>query len=223
MSLIPLLLAAGQRGGRAQVRRAIRVLAHGGRRAAPQERQIQCTSIAGLMMLFIGLLLASGVRAFDAVDVVLVAEVRQDVELAGRNVARLVPATELRQGEEVFYTVRILNPSAAAAREVVVVQPIPQNTTYVPNSAGGPGAEITFSADGGQTFAREGQVTIAEPAVVPAVTSGVASGDPARGASVRTVMTRLATPQEYTHIRWRLRNALAPGAVALARFRAVFH
>jgi hypothetical protein len=29
-------------------------------------------------------------------------------------------------------------------------------------------------------------------------------------------------PQDYTHIRWHLRNALAPGAVALARFRAVF-
>lgn len=145
----------------------------------------------------------------DAMEIKLVAEVRTEVELAGRRVARLVPATVLQQGQEVFYTVRIHNPAAAAARDVVVVQRIPENTTYVPKSAGGPGAEITFSADGGQSFAREGQLTITEQTVP--------SGNPDRAA-----MTRLATPQEYTHIRWRLRHPLAADAVALARFRAVF-
>lgn len=149
----------------------------------------------------------------DAMEIKLVAEVRTEVELAGRRVARLVPATVLQQGQEVFYTVRIHNPAAAAARDVVVVQRIPENTTYVPKSAGGPGAEITFSADGGQSFAREGQLTIAEQTVPPANPGG----NPDRAA-----MTRLATPQEYTHIRWRLRHPLAPDAVALARFRAVF-
>lgn len=163
-----------------------------------------------LMALVIGLLqLLAVARASDAVEVSLVAEVRNEVEFAGRHIARLAPATELQQGQEVFYTVRIANPSTTAARDVVVVQRIPENTTYVPNSAGGPGAEITFSADGGQSFGKEGQLTIADK-VAPAATRN------------RAPSARPATAQEYTHIRWHLRNSLAPGAVALARFRAVF-
>jgi uncharacterized repeat protein (TIGR01451 family) len=127
---------------------------------------IRRLSTSGLAALFVGLMhLHPSARASEAVDVTLVAEVRDEEELAGRSFARLMPAKVLRQGQEVFYTVRIHNLSAAAARDVVVVQRIPQNTTYMPNSAGGPGAEITFSADGGQSFAREGQVTIAEHAV----------------------------------------------------------
>ena len=163
-----------------------------------------------ISLLFMALLQPySAARASDAVAVTLVAEVRNEVELAGRKSARLLPATVLEQGQEVFYTVRILNPSAAAVRDVVVVQRIPQNTTYVPNSVGGPGAEITFSADGGRSFAKEGQVTITEQ-TAPSASPGSAA------------LTRPAMPQDYTHIRWRLRNSLAPGAVALARFRAVF-
>jgi uncharacterized repeat protein (TIGR01451 family) len=106
----------------------------------------------------------------------------------------------LTQGQIVYYTVRIHNPSPVAARNVEVVRRIPANTFYVAGSAAGPGAHIDFSADGGQTFAAPGRVT---------VTDG-------NGA------TRAAKPEDYTHIRWRLRNPLAPGAVALARFRAVF-
>lgn len=169
----------------------------------------------GMVVLLMTLMLPhSAARASEVVAVTLVAEVRNEVELAGRKSARLMPATVLQQGQEVFYTVRILNPSAAAVRDVVVVQRIPQNTTYVPNSVGGPGAEITFSADGGQSFAKEGQVSITEQTVPLASPGRVAQG--------RTDTARPAMPQDYTHIRWRLRNSLAPGAVALARFRAVF-
>lgn len=151
-------------------------------------------------------------RAQEAIETTLVAEVREEVAVApDRNVARLVPATLLHQGQEVFYTVRIRNPAAVAARDVVVVQRIPENTSYVPKSAGGPGAEISLSADGGLTFGKEGQLTIVDQSAVALMT----------GAD-RRQLTRPATAQDYTHIRWRLRNPLAPGAVALARFRAVF-
>jgi uncharacterized repeat protein (TIGR01451 family) len=167
--------------------------------------------IQHLLALIIGLATVYSVaRASDSVVVTLVAEVRDEVELAGRPFARLAPATILHQGQEVFYTVRILNPAAEAARDVVVVQRIPLNTSYVPHSAGGPGADITFSVDGGQSFAREGQLVVTEQTSL-AVSSN------------RVALTRPARPQDYTHIRWRLRNSLAPGAVALARFRAVFH
>lgn len=157
--------------------------------------------------------LASAVQAAESIETTLIAEVREEANVAGRRLARLVPATVLHEGQVVFYTVRILNRTSEPARDVVVVQRVPENTHYVPNSAGGPGAEITFSADGGQSFAREGQLIVVEPSLP--------LSEPTDG-TVRQPLTRPATSEDYTHIRWRLRNPLAPGAVALARFRAVF-
>jgi uncharacterized repeat protein (TIGR01451 family) len=154
------------------------------------------------------------VHAADPVEVSLVAEVRADVEISpGRHLASLVPATVLRQGQEIFYTVRIRNSAATALRDVEVTQQIPQNTAYVPYSAGGPNTQVSVSADGGQTFAAEGQLTMVDQSASALMQA--ASFD-------REALTRRATAQDYTHIRWRLRYPLAPGAVALARFRAVF-
>jgi len=154
-----------------------------------------------LLGLLLGAQLAEGTARAEAPKVKLVAEVRDDSLLVGgQHVARLVPAKVLHEGQEVYYTVRILNPGTTPLRNVEVVQRIPQNTTYVPRSASGPGAEVSLSADGGVTFGREGQLTVKE-----------------------STQTRPATEQDYTHIRWRLRNPLAPGDVALARFRARFH
>jgi uncharacterized repeat protein (TIGR01451 family) len=131
----------------------------------------------------------------------LVAEVREEVPVApGRSIVRYHPATAIVQGQTVFYTVRIHNPTPVPARDVVTVQRIPVNTSYVEGSAAGPGADISFSADGGQSFASQNELRITD-------TNGAA---------------RRPAAAEYTHIRWRLRNALAPGATALARFQAVF-
>lgn len=143
----------------------------------------------------------SDAPALAAVQATLVAEVREEsAGSLGNSVRYFAPAAVLEQGREVFYTVRIKNPGVQFASDVVVVQRIPQNTSYVPNSAAGPGAEIGVSADGGQSFGAEGRLTVTDSA-------GIA---------------RPATARDYTHIRWHLRNPLAPGAVALARFRAVF-
>lgn len=139
--------------------------------------------------------------AENKVEVQLLAEVK--VSSPGpdnKPIAHFAPAGTLSQGEIVYYSVRIRNPTAEYLRDVVVVQPIPANTTYVERSASGPGTDIQFSADGGQTFAPEGRVTFTD-------LSGV---------------QHAATAKDYTHVRWQLRNALAPAATALARFQAVF-
>jgi uncharacterized repeat protein (TIGR01451 family) len=120
----------------------------------------------------------------------LVAEVRENVSTTpGREVFRFVPARMLEQGQVVYYTLRITNQTTVPLRNVAVVQPVPANTTYLADSASGPGADVTFSVDGGATFSPAGS---------------------------------LAQAPQYTHIRWQLRNPLAPGATALARFRATF-
>jgi uncharacterized repeat protein (TIGR01451 family) len=135
------------------------------------------------------------------VETELIAEVRVEITSGPhKGVARFVPAAVLSQGEVVYYTVRIKNPTSEYLRDVSVTQRIPVNTVYVPDSASGPGAEVLFSVDGGATFA-------AEEALNSIGEDGVA---------------HRASEDEYTHIQWRMQNALAPGAVALARFRAVF-
>jgi uncharacterized repeat protein (TIGR01451 family) len=135
------------------------------------------------------------------VQTTLVAEVRESGETNdGRRTQRLIPAVVINQGQVVYYTVQIRNPTSVPVRDVVVIQRIPANTTYVSDSAAGPSAEITYSVDGGQSFWPEAQLVVAKAATE----------------------ARKAEPQDYTHIRWQLRNALAPGAVALARFQAVF-
>ena len=151
----------------------------------------------------------------DDVEVSLVAEVRLDVPVprGNRPVVRLIPAATLEQGQEIFYTVRIRNPSTVPARDVEVVQRIPDNTVYVPGSATGPRVDVEISADGGRSFGSEGKITIVDQSAIALMEASTL--DPA-------ALTRPAKPQDYTHIRWRLRNPLAPGAVALARFRAVF-
>ncbi|MBL8271806.1 hypothetical protein [Steroidobacter sp.] len=128
----------------------------------------------------------------------LVAEVRESVGTPERPSFRLVPARRLSQGQVVHYTVKITNPTPVFANKVQVSQLIPANTTYLPGSAAGPAAEIEFSIDGGQTYGRAADLKMADG------------------------RTR-APPESYTHIRWRLRNPLAPGATALARFRATFN
>lgn len=135
-----------------------------------------------------------------AMETTLVAEVRVEPPAPDSSGPHFMPARVLKEGQELFYTLRIRNPSTEFARGVVVVQEIPKNTTYVPQSAAGPGAVITFSTDGGQSYAQAGQLRVTD-------TAGV---------------SRPAQPQDYTNIRWQLRNPLAPGAVALARFRAIF-
>lgn len=136
----------------------------------------------------------------EQIETELVAEVRSESLLRGQPFARFLPATAIVQGQTVYYTVRIHNPTREPVHDVVTVQRVPVNTGYVIGSAAGPAAEISFSIDGGQSFAAESQLRITEA----------------------TGVERRPVSAEYTHIRWRLRNALAPGATALARFQAVF-
>jgi uncharacterized repeat protein (TIGR01451 family) len=130
----------------------------------------------------------------------LVAEVRENISTTpGRELFRFVPARLLEQGQVVYYTVRITNQTTVPLRNVAVVQPVPANTAYIADSASGPGADVSFSVDGGHTF------------------------EPPEGLTIEVEGAKQpAQAEKYTHIRWQLRNALAPGATALARFRATF-
>ena len=118
----------------------------------------------------------------------------------GQPVGRFVAAGRLEAGDEVHYTIRVENPGRVAVHDVVVTKLMPFGVGYMEGSAVGPDCETQFSVDGGRTFA------------------------PARGLRVEAFgkPVRKAEPADYTHLRWVLRRPLAPGAVAILRFRATF-
>jgi len=137
-------------------------------------------------------------QAIDPIAVKSIAEV-QRAEGGGRGTGKLVRADRVVPGDEVIYTLMVRNTGAAAVASPMVTQPVPEHTLYVADSAVGPGAEVSYSVDGGRTFDRVENLTV-------------------QGADGHT---RPALAADVTHIRWQLKNSLKSNSVAFVRFRAV--
>ena len=124
---------------------------------------------------------------------------KQEVSLDenGERQTKLVDADTVLPGDEVVYTVSFSNVSEEPAENVVITNPLPEQLTYVEGSAFGPGADLEFSVDGGQTFAAASELSVTEDGF----------SRPARG-------------EDFTHIRWVLNQDIDPGAQGMAQFRA---
>ncbi|WP_303905330.1 hypothetical protein [Thiohalomonas denitrificans] len=115
-----------------------------------------------------------------------------EVDARGEEIVRRTRANRVVPGSEVIYTITAKNSGAEPADNVVVTNPIPEQTVYVDGSAFGAGTEIIFSADGGKHYDAAGQLTVKQ-----------ADG-----------LSRAATGEDYTHVRWHLAFSLAPGEEA---------
>jgi uncharacterized repeat protein (TIGR01451 family) len=115
----------------------------------------------------------------------------------GKSETRLVPVELVVPGESVIYTITFRNISGEPADNVVITNPIAEDLMYVDGSAFGPGMEILFSVDGGNTFAEADELTVVDEGEV-----------------------RDATASDFTHVRWVMQNDLAAGAQGTARFAA---
>jgi len=139
-------------------------------------------------------------QAKACIELKTTAEVEKEVvNDKGEKSRVLVAAGKVVPGTEVVWTVTASNVCKQPSDKVTINNPVPEHMTLVANSATGPGSQITYSLDG-KTFAPAGQLTVQENGV-----------------------TRPAHADEYKHIRWEFKNSLAPGASALARFRAVLN
>jgi uncharacterized repeat protein (TIGR01451 family) len=126
---------------------------------------------------------------------------QQEVEVttdAGSREYRLLPATEVLPGEEVVYTIFFKNVSDLPATDIVIDDPIPAQMYLKSGTVFGMGTDVTYSVDGGKSFAKAGALAVVE--------QGVA---------------RQAKPDEYTHIRWVFRETLNPGDEHIVGFRAI--
>jgi len=135
----------------------------------------------------------------DAITLKIIAEVESRVPVNGHDVTKLAPAERLTPGDEVIYTLEIRNSGSAFLRAFAVPYAIPNHMRYVADSAVGPGADVSYSVDGGRTFAWPDDLTVEGPQGLP----------------------RPATPPDYTYILWRLKHGLKGHAVAFAHFRAI--
>ena len=108
------------------------------------------------------------------------------------------PATTVAPGERVVYTLAFTNDEAEAATNLVLTMPVPAEVTYIDGSADKPGAVMTVSTDGGNSFTPRGAATVMEG-----------------GAPVR------ATAADITHIRWTVAGPVAPGESDTLAFKGV--
>lgn len=131
---------------------------------------------------------------------VSIAQLREVAEQKdGVRTTRMVPTTSVSPGDVVEYVLTYANEGDAPALDANVENAIPKGTTYLAGTASGDG-EITFSSDGGKSFA---------PAVKLTYEIRLPSG---------AVEKRIATPDQYTHVRWTLKS-VPPGATGKVAFR----
>jgi uncharacterized repeat protein (TIGR01451 family) len=146
------------------------------------------------------LLYAQDVPGAGALELrTVVQRVTEVVDEAGVTRTELVPVQTAVPGDEVVYTVTFTNIGTQAADNIVITNPIPEHMRLVKDSAFAPGAAVVYSTDGGATYAAAEALRIVD-----------AGGN-----------ERLASAEDYTHIRWAMNVPLEVGEQGFTRFRAV--
>jgi uncharacterized repeat protein (TIGR01451 family) len=149
----------------------------------------------------VALLLSSAVFAADAPPIVIQSTAEREVvatDADGNQVTTMERVTNASPGDVIVYTVTYANNGTDPADNVVITDPLPAEMAYIGGSAFGAGTELVASADGGLSWGAPDALTLAD-----------ADGT-----------TRPARPDEITHLRWTLRNAVPAGGRGFVRFKA---
>lgn len=142
-----------------------------------------------------------------------VRKVETTLDAGGEVKRQLMPADTVLPGEELRYTITFTNESdlVVDAGRIIITNPLPGGTRYVPGSAGGAGTRVEFSTDG-ETF------TEVEPAVPDASATGpAAAGEPARepqepaSGSQGAADAAPGDGESVASLRWIYQEDLAPG------------
>ena len=83
-------------------------------------------------------------------------------------------------GEKIVYSINYYNDLDKAAENVVLVMPVPSELALIEGSADISGAETTYSADGGKSFAAREKVVV----------------------TLADNSTRIADASDITHVKW---------------------
>ena len=147
------------------------------------------------------LLLPAAAMAAGKVDVKIQTGKLTVVSVGDKKVERAVAATKFQPGDTIVYTITYTNNSTEPVTDAAVNDPIPAGTAYIPDSARGEGADITFSIDNGKTFQK--------PTILfYEVNSGAGKRE-----------RKVASPDQYTNVRWVLTSTIPPKGSGKVSFR----
>ncbi len=154
----------------------------------------QLFTVTGLILLSAGYAHADDIKlvnqAFKEVAV---------VNAKGEKEFKLVEPGTVVPKDEILYITTFANTGDQPATDIVITNPLPNNSRYKAGSAFGAGTEISYSVDGGKSYGTPETLKV----------SGSAG------------QTRAAGPDDYTHIRWVYTGELAPGAESTVTFRTI--
>lgn len=140
----------------------------------------------------VSLLTLSAAWAQPKVSISIKAEKEVTVTSKGKQVKKKIATKGVQPGEEIIYTLSYTNSGTEAAKDVLISDPIPEGTAYIPGSASEAG-DLTFSIDKGKTFKKPTLLTYE-------IRDG--SGK---------AQKKVAAPEEYTDIRWTIASVPAGG------------
>ncbi|WP_224984283.1 DUF11 domain-containing protein [Geomonas agri] len=126
------------------------------------------------------------------VSISIKAEKEVNVTAKGKQVKKRIAAKGVQPGDEIIYTLNYMNSGTEAAKDVVISDPIPAGTAYIPGSASDT-ADLTFSIDKGKSFKK--------PTLLTYELKG----------STGKMEKKVAAPEEYTDIRWTIPQVPAGG------------
>jgi uncharacterized repeat protein (TIGR01451 family) len=107
-----------------------------------------------------------------------------------------------KPGDLLVYTLVYTNSGSTPVNDATVNDPVPVGTVLLPGSATGEKSRISFSADAGKSYS-------AFPAQVDVI-----------GPDGKTI-SKKASADEYTHIRWVSNEPLGPGESRIAEFKVL--
>ncbi len=121
------------------------------------------------------------------------------VDETGAEAVTYQTADEIAPGNELRYVLNFENASEEAASNVRLDMPIPAEINLIEGSIESAGAVITYSADRGETFASRANLSV----------------------SASDGLTRTATIEDITHVRWTFTEAIAPGQTGSVSYRGI--
>ena len=130
-------------------------------------------------------------------------EKQESAQVDGKQQIRYVPAETTVPGDTLKFTLVYKNIGDEPATDVVLNNPVPTGTRYIPETAtDSEGYDLLFSIDGGATYKKPAQLT-------HTVTLQNGSKE-----------SRVAGPEQYTNVRWRISD-IPPGVTGQISFNAL--
>ena len=149
--------------------------------------------------LILGLLFGSTLIGTSALALTAEQTVEREVvikNIDGTETVKREKADTVIPGENIVYSINYYNDLDEAAENVVLVMPVPSELTLIEGSADTTGAETTYSADGGKSFASREDVVV----------------------TLEDNSTRSAEPADITHVKW-IVASITPGQSGSLSFK----